>query len=221
MCTLNNVDGLQLRCSDEDREQVAEALRKAAGEGRLSLSTLEERLEATFSARTYTDLAPITSDLPEGSYPVARLPASGWRAGAVRSAPRRQVPVKQMRASPYLPASRSRRIAAIAREVRRTVPWKSPSRIGIVAVFGVVVLDFCEATVPHPSVVVDIFAVRGTVDVIVPRGVVVHTHGVVIRPGHLAVTDERRTRHRHGGPVYWIRGLMLGSALSIRAPAPE
>ena len=74
-----------LRCSDTDRERVAEALREAAGEGRLTLSELEERLEATFKARTYGDLQPITRDLPQGTTvvllcddPVARVDVRAW-----------------------------------------------------------------------------------------------------------------------------------------------
>ncbi len=54
----------QLRISDADRHRVAEMLREAAGEGRLEMEELDERLEATYEARTYADLVPITLDLP-------------------------------------------------------------------------------------------------------------------------------------------------------------
>ena len=57
-------DPSQLRISDNDRHQVAEVLREAAGEGRIDLTELDERLEATYAARTYADLVPITLDLP-------------------------------------------------------------------------------------------------------------------------------------------------------------
>lgn len=53
-----------LRASDADREQVAERLRHATGEGRLLAEELEERLEAVFSARTYGDLDAVVADLP-------------------------------------------------------------------------------------------------------------------------------------------------------------
>ncbi|MGC4974764.1 DUF1707 domain-containing protein [Streptomyces sp. DT199] len=39
-------------------------LRVAAGEGRLSLEELEERLETALSARTVGELAVLTADLP-------------------------------------------------------------------------------------------------------------------------------------------------------------
>jgi hypothetical protein len=54
----------RLRISDAERHRVAEILREAAGDGRIDLAELDERLEATFAARTYADLVPITHDLP-------------------------------------------------------------------------------------------------------------------------------------------------------------
>ena len=53
-----------LRASDEDREQIAEWLRRAAGEGRIVAEELEERLETVFSARTYGELDAVVADLP-------------------------------------------------------------------------------------------------------------------------------------------------------------
>jgi hypothetical protein len=53
-----------LRASDADREQIAERLRRAAGEGRILAEELEERLEAAFSARTYGELDAVVADLP-------------------------------------------------------------------------------------------------------------------------------------------------------------
>jgi hypothetical protein len=53
-----------IRASDADREQVAERLRHATGEGRLLAEELEDRLGAVFSARTYGDLDAVVADLP-------------------------------------------------------------------------------------------------------------------------------------------------------------
>jgi hypothetical protein len=63
-----------LRASDEDRERVAERLRKAAGEGRLLTEELEERLEAAFSARTYGELDSVLADLPGRRIAVPEAP---------------------------------------------------------------------------------------------------------------------------------------------------
>ncbi len=56
-----------LRASDADREQIAERLRHAAGEGRIVAEELEERLETVFSARTYGELDAVVADLPSGT----------------------------------------------------------------------------------------------------------------------------------------------------------
>jgi Domain of unknown function (DUF1707) len=62
-----------LRASHRDRELVAEALRVAAGDGRLTAAELDERLEAALTARTSGELARLTADLPEADgAPVAK-----------------------------------------------------------------------------------------------------------------------------------------------------
>ncbi len=66
------------RISDQERQQVAEVLRQAAGEGRIDVDELDKRLDATFAARTYAELVPITADLPVaniGALPVPRSSA--------------------------------------------------------------------------------------------------------------------------------------------------
>ena len=86
-------DPAQLRVSDDDRHKVAEILREAAGEGRLDLDELDERLEAAYAAKTYADLVPITLDLPSRACPcqACRAQASRRRprSGLARSCPPR------------------------------------------------------------------------------------------------------------------------------------
>jgi hypothetical protein len=53
-----------LRASDEDRERIAERLRRAATEGRILPEELDERLGVAFSARTYGQLDALVADLP-------------------------------------------------------------------------------------------------------------------------------------------------------------
>jgi hypothetical protein len=53
-----------MRAGDVDREQVLDRLRIAHAEGRLDLDEFDERITATFAARTYADLGAITVDLP-------------------------------------------------------------------------------------------------------------------------------------------------------------
>jgi hypothetical protein len=65
-----------VRASDAEREQVADALRRNHGEGRLGDDDLDTRLEACYHARTVAQLHRLLSDLPEG-----RPAQSGWPAG--------------------------------------------------------------------------------------------------------------------------------------------
>jgi hypothetical protein len=54
----------ELRAADSDRQFVAERLRAALNEGRLTLSEYDERLEQTYAARTYGELDLLLDDLP-------------------------------------------------------------------------------------------------------------------------------------------------------------
>jgi hypothetical protein len=63
--------GIEVRASDAEREATIARLRDAAGEGRLSLEELAERVEAADGARTRADLASLIADLPAESAPAA------------------------------------------------------------------------------------------------------------------------------------------------------
>ena len=53
-----------LRASQDERDRVVERLRTHAGEGRLELDELEERVELALRARTRGDLAVLLRDMP-------------------------------------------------------------------------------------------------------------------------------------------------------------
>ncbi|HLR96753.1 MAG TPA: DUF1707 domain-containing protein [Jiangellaceae bacterium] len=52
-----------LRASDAQREQVAERVRAAAGDGRLGMEEVDERLGAVYAAQTHADLQQTIGDL--------------------------------------------------------------------------------------------------------------------------------------------------------------
>lgn len=188
-------DRRSLRCSDEDREKVAELLRDAAADGRLGLGELEERLEAAFSAKTYGDLEPLTADLR----PVTRDPA-----------PRTATP------SAPTPGTGSQRIVSILGNERRQGRWDVPPRIEVTCLLGDVTLDFTEAVVRHRNVVVEAGVVLGTLKVVVPDGA-----DVRLEPG-ATILGERKSRLRTpttvGGPVIQIRGFVLLGEIIVRPP---
>jgi Domain of unknown function (DUF1707) len=53
-----------LRAADVDRQFVADRLKTALDEGRLSLHEYDDRLKETYAARTYGDLDRVLEDLP-------------------------------------------------------------------------------------------------------------------------------------------------------------
>jgi class 3 adenylate cyclase len=59
------------RASHADRDRVAEVLRAAAADGRLTADELDQRLEAALTARTLADLAPLLTDLTTTATPEA------------------------------------------------------------------------------------------------------------------------------------------------------
>jgi N-acyl-D-aspartate/D-glutamate deacylase len=54
----------QFRASDADRKIVADRLRQALDEGRLTLSEYDERVGVAYAATTYADLNTLLRDLP-------------------------------------------------------------------------------------------------------------------------------------------------------------
>jgi class 3 adenylate cyclase len=61
------------RASHADRDRVVEALRTAAGDGKLTADELDQRLEAALTARTLADLEPLLADLNASKTDVQEL----------------------------------------------------------------------------------------------------------------------------------------------------
>src|ERR1700753_3294549 len=125
-------DPQHLRASDADREGVANVLREAAGDGRLGLDELDERLDAVYAAKTYAELEPITRDLPHT--PVAPGP----------SAPARPT-VPATRDYRYGATPTSTTAIAIMGGFDRRGSWGVPERFSVVTVMGGGRLDLREA----------------------------------------------------------------------------
>lgn len=75
--------------SDADRDVVVERLRAACGEGRLSLEEFSDRVGDVYRARTASELAGLTGDLPAVVEPeVPALRSTRWVVGVFSSAKR-------------------------------------------------------------------------------------------------------------------------------------
>lgn len=146
-----------LRASHADREAVAEQLREAAGDGRIDLEELEERLDRAFQAKTYGELEPLTADLPSSNQPL---------------------PSKLTEQKPLV-------LKTGAGDIVQGGPWVVPARIDATSRLGDIKIDFSRAECRHHEVVLAVRAGLGNVTVIVPHGWSVRTHRLKVSVGTL------------------------------------
>jgi hypothetical protein len=147
----------QLRASYEDRDRVVELLRVAAGDGRLTAEELDERLEVALTARTYDQLAALVKDLPAAPGLIAAAPAPEPKELA--------------------------RIDCQSSAIKRHGPWVVPQRMEIRVSSGSVILDFTEAVITQPSLLIDAEVHSGSLTLITKPGIVVDTDDVSVHSG--------------------------------------
>ncbi|MGW2044216.1 DUF1707 SHOCT-like domain-containing protein [Streptomyces sp. NPDC001858] len=168
------VPGLpDLRASDADRERVSEVLRDALAEGRLDMAEFEERLEQTYKARTYGELAPITRDLPV--------------AGVAPP------PVLSLHKEPVADGSWAARVVggegsstwgvAVMSGFQRKGRWTVPRRFNCFAFWGGGEIDLREADFAAEEVVINCVAIMGGMQITVPPGVEVVVRGIGVMGG--------------------------------------
>ena len=192
-------DPARLRISDDDRHQVAEVLRQAAGEGRIDLDELDERLEATYSAKTYSDLVPLTADLPV--------------VGAAHAAPAPTPP------RPPLPTPTGPSYAssfAVMSETKRQGAWEVPAKHNAAALMGSVVLDLREAHLTAHETVIEAYAIMAGVDVIVNAWTRVVVDGVGIMGDFNETRPKVDAELGPHSPVVRVKGLALMGAVNVR-----
>ena len=162
-----------LRVSHEDRDQVAESLRVAAGDGRLSAEELDERLESALTARTYDDLAVLVADLPAAGTSLAPLPASitALLPGGTGHAPAKEV-IK---------------IHTTSGHSKREGRWTVPARMDLRATSGHIVVDFTEAVITQPTLHIDAEVRSGHINLITKPGIAVDLDDVSVRSGQVKV----------------------------------
>jgi hypothetical protein len=148
-----------LRVSDAERERVAERLRDAAGEGRLTVEELDERLELAYAARTGGDLVPLTADLPQTA-PGPELPEHR-RAG-----------------------KRRRWIIAVMGGGNLRGRWLAGRKLTSIAIMGGGQIDLRNAVLTEGELRITIFSIMGGVDVIVPPGIDVELSGFALMGGN-------------------------------------
>jgi hypothetical protein len=192
-------DPAHMRASDADRDKVADLLREALAEGRLSPEEHAERLDAVYAAKTYADLEPIVHDLPgAGEQP------------SPPSAP--QVEMTQDADLP-VPARQSTNIVAIFSGAERKRRWLVEPHTNVLAVFGGVELDFRQAVLTQREVTLNITCVFGGVEIKVPPGVRVIDSGIAVFGGRQLPGDDPV---EPDAPVIRLTGFTLFGGVDVK-----
>ncbi|MFP4377546.1 MAG: DUF1707 domain-containing protein [Spirochaetales bacterium] len=151
------------------REQVIEQLSAGYSRDFLSQSEFEERIETATDARTHADLRRLIVDLPTVGSPNA--PATTG-SGELYS-PESEFGYVVNRGE--VPESSS--MIAVFSASERKGMWIPPRHLHAVAVFGACEIDLRDAQIPPGGLTINAFAMMGAVEVLVPDGVRIETHG--------------------------------------------
>ncbi|MDX2556836.1 DUF1707 SHOCT-like domain-containing protein [Streptomyces stelliscabiei] len=204
-----------LRASDADRERVSEQLRDALAEGRLDMEEFEERLDATYKARTYGELAPITRDLPG--------------AGAVAPPELVPQPSVSLVKGPAVDVSWPERIVggdgtstwgvAVLSGFERKGRWTVPERFDCFAFWGGGELDLRDAYFASREVTINCVAIMGGINVVVPPGVEVVVRGVGIMGGF--DHGQEGVPGEPGAPRVIITGFAFWGGVGVERKMPK
>jgi hypothetical protein len=197
-------DPQHLRASDADRERVAETLRQAAGDGRLTMDELDERLDAVYAAKTYAELVPITQDLPDHSG-AASVPATSRSAtGDVRQ---------------YGGEPTSHTAVAILGGFSRKGDWVVPKTFNAFMLLGGGEIDLRDARFAEREVSIHVVAILGGCEITVPEDATVNVNGVGIMGAF--EHSAQGAGISAGGPVINISGVAFMGGVDVTRKPPK
>jgi hypothetical protein len=191
-----------LRASDADRERVADILRQAAGDGRLTMEELDERLDSVYAAKTYAELEPITRDLPQAG--TAHVPAAA------------PVPAGDVTRVGGEPTSHG--AVAILGGFSRKGEWVVPKDFSAVAILGGGEIDLREARFSEPVVTIHAVTIMGGIEITVPNDVTVQVTGVGIMG---AFEHTASGEGQPGGPKVIVNGVAIMGGVEVRRKPPK
>ncbi|GAA1514029.1 DUF1707 domain-containing protein [Streptomyces albidochromogenes] len=175
-----------LRASDADRDRVADILRDAVAEGRLTAEEHADRVESVYRAKTVAELEPLVQDLP----------APG---GGARPAP---APAAYDPVDPSAPVAAENLVAVFSSSTRKG-RWRIGSRTNAFALFGSVEIDLTEALFGQRLTVINATSLFGNVEVRVPENITLRGGGTGIFGNFEVDTLEA---HDPEAPVVVING---------------
>ena len=184
----------ELRASDADRDRIADLLRDALAEGRLTADEHAERVEGVLAAKTVGELEVFIRDLPAAHQ---HRPAPAFAAAPSRPT------------VGAIPADPDDNVVAVFSSAVRKGRWRAGRRIHAYAIFGSVEIDLSEALFEYQQVVIKAFSVFGSVEVRVPENVSLRgTGGGVLGAFEVDTLDAADA----DAPVVYVDGwAVLGS----------
>jgi hypothetical protein len=132
------------RAADADREVIAERLRIAAGDGRIDLAELEDRLGQAYAAKTYGQLQALVSDLP--------------------------IRVPSLELHDALPEPEILALKTRSPNLKQSGQWIVPRRITAESTTGFITIDFTNASCAHREVDVEAVTRTGRIRLLLPDG---------------------------------------------------
>ncbi|WP_143664240.1 DUF1707 SHOCT-like domain-containing protein, partial [Streptomyces murinus] len=117
-----------LRASDADRDRVADILREALAEGRLTADEHAERVDGVLNAKTVGELEVFIQDLPAAHQHASR---------AASPAPPRP--------THDIPSESDANVVAVFSSAVRRGRWRAGRRMHAYSIFGSVEIDLSEA----------------------------------------------------------------------------
>ncbi|WP_406454291.1 DUF1707 domain-containing protein [Streptomyces sp. NBC_00876] len=161
-----------IRASDADRDRIADILREAMAEGRLTAEEHAERVDSVYRAKTVGELEPLVRDLPT---PGASVRAEAGTSHAYGSG------------EPTGPADN---LVAIFSSSTRKGRWRVGGRTNAFALFGSVEIDLTEALFGQRLTVINATSVFGSVEIRVPENISLRGSGTGIFGNFEVVTLE-------------------------------
>lgn len=205
----------KIRIGHAEREDVIEKLRVAAGEGRLSVDELTERIEKASAAKTFADLDPLVEDLPvvPPSAALGGQPAPmGGQAGAVvRTASGAVVPTGN---APGWDIADPLIVRAGWEDDRRRGRWQVPPFIRVESTGATVELSFLEVDRAPDHIHIDVAGTMGACLLVVPDGWGVDISAVTGGWGTKKTAVDQIPRP--GLPLITVRGSLGMSSLTVR-----
>jgi len=192
------------------REITIEALMEHFANDVMDMDDFERRVDIAHRATTSDELKELLRDLPGGG----EVPALAGVESATGLAP-----VPHYTVTTAAQVKDKGFVVACMAGSKRSGRW-SPARKNVaVAVMGGVEMDFREAILGPGVTEVQVFAMWGGVEIIVPPGLNVESHGIALMGGFEHVGDSLIHPDPHA-PTLRVTGvaLMAGVEVSVREP---